>query len=162
MQSWSRRRIGSGLLVVAGLGIVVLARTGWDPWVAPVWAATSLVSMGLAGMALSTYLPGAGQGARLEAGCGSCTLAGGLMALAAIWLLASEALSTGNALLGLALAGAALAHRLTQPTSCAPVASTSRPDDWRHPDEHRPGALTAVSGIPEVGADGTGAGDRRA
>ncbi len=137
MQLAHRRRVVSAAVAFAVLTLVVLAHSGWDPVAAPAWTVLALVAMALAGMALATYVPLPGQGARLDLGCGSCAAAGGLMAVGSIWLVASGGLDVGNALLGIALGGAALAQRLVQPTTCAPIGRGSTVERGAHgQDEH--------------------------
>uniref|UniRef100_UPI003221DA65 hypothetical protein n=1 Tax=Intrasporangium sp. TaxID=1925024 RepID=UPI003221DA65 len=91
-----------------------------------------------------------------------------LMALGAAWLVAVEAPTTGNALLALALAGAALAGRLSRPSACVLTAgpgptggeaTTASPACGDHPGTAR-ATRTAVSGIREDGRHGTDAGGR--
>lgn len=116
---WPRRRVLSavGILAVFALGVQLSA--SWDPVAAPAWSALTLGTIILASLALATFVPLPGHGVGLDIGCTPCAAAGGMLALAGTWLAASSAYDGGNASLGLALAGAALARRVTEPVTCS-------------------------------------------
>jgi hypothetical protein len=116
---WPRRRLlaAAGILVVLALGVQLVA--GWDLATAPAWSALVLGVIVLASLALATFVPLPGHGVGLDVGCTPCAAAGGMLALAGSWLAASSAHDAGNASLGLALAGAALVRRLTEPVTCS-------------------------------------------
>lgn len=116
---WPRRRLltAAGILGVLALAVQLVA--GWDFSDAPAWSALTLGVIVLASVALATFVPLPGHGAGLDIGCTPCAAAGGMLALAGSWLAASSPYDAGNASLGLALAGAALVRRLTEPVTCS-------------------------------------------
>lgn len=115
---WPRRRRVAAVGIVAVLALGVQLLSGWDFASAPAWSALTLGAIGLAAVALATFVPLPGHGMGLDIGCTPCAAAGGMLALAGAWLAASSAYDAGNASLGLALAGAAVARRLTEPVTC--------------------------------------------
>jgi hypothetical protein len=112
-----RRRLAAAALTVV-LAMVVALTTGWDLAGAPLWSALTLGTIVVAALALATYVPA--RGWRPDLGCGSCAAAAGFAALGGAWLATTSAFDGGTASLGLALAGAALAKRLTDPAVCTP------------------------------------------
>jgi peptidoglycan/LPS O-acetylase OafA/YrhL len=115
---WPVRRRVAAAALAALLAVVVAVTSGWDVGRAPLWSALTLATIVLAALTLATYLPARGQGWRPDLGCGSCALVAGFAAGAGTWLAVSSAFDGGTASLGLALAGAALAKRLTDPVTC--------------------------------------------
>lgn len=115
---WPARRLLSAAVLFMVLVIAVQVLVGWQPGAAPTWSALTLGTLGLASLALSTFIPLPGHGAALDIGCTPCAAAGGMLAVAGSWLAASSAYAGGTAALGLALAGAALARRVTEPVTC--------------------------------------------
>lgn len=116
---WPRRRLLSAVGIVAALVVGVQLFVGWAPVSAPAWSALTFGVIVLASLALATFVPLPGHGAGLDIGCTPCAAAGGMLALAGSWLAASSAYDAGSASLGLALAGAALVRRVTEPVTCA-------------------------------------------
>lgn len=114
----ARRRITAAALAML-LAVVVAITSGWDVGRAPLWSALTLASVVVGALALATYVPARGQGWRPDLGCGSCAAVAGFAAAGGIWLAATSAFDGGTASLGLALAGAALVKRLTDPAVCA-------------------------------------------
>lgn len=116
---WPRRRLlsAAGILVVLAVGVQLVS--GWAPAAAPAWSALMFGVIVLASMALATFVPLPGHGVGLDIGCTPCAAAGGMLALAGTWLAASSAYDAGSASLGLALAGAALVRRVTEPVTCS-------------------------------------------
>ncbi len=115
---WPRRRRLAALGILLVLVLAVQLLVGWDPVGAPAWSAITFVAVSFAALALATFVPLPGQGFGLDIGCTPCAAAGGMLAIAGTWLAASSAYDGGSASLGLALAGAALVRRHTEPVTC--------------------------------------------
>lgn len=115
---WPARRLVAAGTVAALLLLAVQLFVGWNPAGAPMWTALNVITIALGSLALATFLPLPGHGRGLDVGCTPCAAGGGLLALAGMWLAASSAYDGGNASLGVALAGAALVRRVTEPSSC--------------------------------------------
>lgn len=115
---WPRRRLLSALALAAAVVVAVQALVGWEPLAAPMWTWLTIGAIILGSLAAATFVPLPGHGARLDMGCTPCAAGGGLLALAGMWLAASSAYDGGTASLGLALAGAALVRRATEPQAC--------------------------------------------
>lgn len=115
---WAPRRIVAALVLAPVFTAVLFATAGWDPAGAPLWTVLSLATAAAAAVAVASFVPLRGQRLVPDVGCGSCSLAGGLMPLAAMWLIASTPLDGGTAAMALSLAGAGLTQRLTQPATC--------------------------------------------
>ncbi len=115
---WPARRLLTASALFVVLVVAVEAMAGFEPAAAPIWSVLTLGTMALAALALATFVPLPGHGAALDIGCTPCAAAGGMLAVAGSWLAASSAYDGGTAALGLALAGAALARRVTEPVTC--------------------------------------------
>lgn len=115
---WPPRRLVSAGGLAAVVAVAVQALVGWEPLAAPMWTWLTFGAIILGSLAAATFVPLPGHGARLDMGCTPCAAGGGLLALAGMWLAASSAYDGGTASLGLALAGAALARRATEPRAC--------------------------------------------
>jgi hypothetical protein len=115
---WPTRRLVAAGAVAGLLAAAVQLFVGWNLTGAPTWAALTAITLVLGSLALATFLPLPGHGRGLDVGCTPCAAGGGLLALAGMWLAISSAYDGGNASLGVALAGAALVRRVTEPTTC--------------------------------------------
>ncbi len=115
---WPARRLAAAGSAAVLLAVVVQLFVGWNLTGAPTWALLTAITVVLGSLALATFLPLPGQGLALDVGCTPCAAGGGLLALAGMWLAISSAYDGGNASLGVALAGAALVRRVTEPTTC--------------------------------------------
>lgn len=113
---WPARRLLAAVALVVLMAIVVAVAPGWDLAGAPLWSALTLGTIFAAALALATYVPA--QGWRPDLGCGSCATVSALAAVAGTWLAMTSGFDGGTASLGLALAGASLAKRLTDPDVC--------------------------------------------
>jgi hypothetical protein len=112
----ARRRIAAAALTVLLVGVVT-ATQGWAGG-RPLWSVVTLATIVLSALALATYVPARGQGWRPDLGCGSCAAAAGFAAVSGTWLAITSDFDGGTAALGMALAGAALVKRLTDPAVC--------------------------------------------
>jgi hypothetical protein len=109
----------AAVLVAAASASVVGIAAGWAPTGFPAWTALAALVVLAASLTLATFVPRAGSGRVVEVGCGPCAAMTGVASVAAVWIVASSAHDAGQASVAAALAGFALAKRLTDPEVCA-------------------------------------------
>lgn len=113
----TRTRVAAVVLALVWIVVVAVA-VGWQ-WVdQPLWSVFMLAAVGLSSLALATFVPQPGQGWKPSVGCAPCAAAGWVLAVAGPWLAIAAAPLGQRAALGMALAGAAVARRLTEPPTC--------------------------------------------
>ena len=112
-----RRRV-TGLALLAALLLLVAAGPGWASASAPLWSVLTMGALAAAAAALATFVPLVGEGLHVHLGCGPCAALEGLAAIGGAWLALTSAHDGGTASLALALAGFALARRVTEPQTC--------------------------------------------
>jgi hypothetical protein len=115
---WPRRRRVIAAVIMVGLSALVGATAGWTLVDAPLWTVLTAAAVVLSSLALALFVPRPGEGWRPDFGCAPCAAAGLALAVAAPWLAIETAPDGGRAALAVALGGAALARRLTEPPVC--------------------------------------------
>ena len=105
-------------MIMVGLSALVGATAGWTLVDAPLWTVLTAAAVVLSSLALALFVPRPGEGWRPDFGCAPCAAAGLALAVAAPWLAIETAPDGGRAALAVALGGAALARRLTEPPVC--------------------------------------------
>jgi len=124
---WPRRRVLLAVGLAVTLGAVTLTRAATASEASLLMTVISLAATMLAGAALATFVPSTGPLRRLEIGCGPCAAAGGLLAVASVWIAVSDPTQVGSATLAFGLGGIALVQRLSTPATCpAPASSLER------------------------------------
>lgn len=117
-ERWPVRRRVTGLALLAALLLLVAAGPGWAFASAPLWSVLTMGALAAAAAAMATFVPLVGEGLQVHLGCGRCAALEGLAAIGGAWLALTSAHDGGTASLALALAGFALARRVTEPQTC--------------------------------------------
>jgi hypothetical protein len=112
------RRAVAGVVVFVALVLLAAVGEGWAFATQPLWSALALAALGAAAAALATFVPLPSEGVHVHLGCGPCAAVGGLAAIGGAWLALTSGHDGGTASLALALAGFALARRVTEPQTC--------------------------------------------
>jgi hypothetical protein len=112
-----RRRVAAVAFAIV-LVLIGTVGQGWAFASQPLWSVVTLAALVVAAGALATFVPLPGEGLHVHLGCGPCAAAGGLAAVGGAWLALTSAFDAGTASLALAMAGFALARRLTEPQTC--------------------------------------------